>query len=30
VRIKATTSPPLATLLDRAGGPPAADASLVV
>ena len=29
VRIKATTSPPLATLLDRAGGPPAADASLV-
>ena len=29
VRIKATTRPPLATLLERAGGPPAADASLV-
>jgi hypothetical protein len=29
VRIKSPTSPPLATLLERAGGPPAADASLV-
>ncbi|HEY5451212.1 MAG TPA: hypothetical protein VIQ54_20810 [Polyangia bacterium] len=30
VRIKSPTSAPLATLLDRAGGPPTADASLVV
>ena len=30
VRIKSPTSAPLATLLERAGGPPAADASLVV
>jgi hypothetical protein len=30
VRFKSPTSAPLATLLDRAGGPPAADASLVV
>ena len=29
VRFKSPGSPPLATLLDRAGGPPAADASLV-
>ena len=29
VRIKSPTSPPLATLLERAGGPPVADASLV-
>jgi hypothetical protein len=29
VRIKSTTNTPLATLLQRAGGPPAADASLV-
>jgi hypothetical protein len=29
VRIKSPTSPPLATLLERAGGPPGADASLV-
>jgi hypothetical protein len=30
VRIQSPTSAPLATLLERAGGPPAADASLVV
>jgi len=30
VRFKSPTSAPLATLLERAGGPPAADASLVV
>jgi hypothetical protein len=30
VRIKSPTSAPLATLLERAGGPPTADASLVV
>jgi hypothetical protein len=30
VRFKSGTSAPLATLLERAGGPPAADASLVV
>ena len=30
VRLKSPASPPLATLLERAGGPPAADASLVV
>ena len=29
VRIKSTAAPPLATLLERAGGKPAADASLV-
>ena len=29
VRIKSPTSPPLASLLERAGGPPGADASLV-
>jgi hypothetical protein len=29
VRIKSPASPPLATLLERAGGPPVADASLV-
>jgi hypothetical protein len=30
VRVTSTASPPLATLLARAGGPPAADASLAV
>jgi hypothetical protein len=29
VRVKSPASAPLATLLERAGGPPAADASLV-
>ena len=29
VRLKSAASPPLATLLERAGGPPGADASLV-
>jgi hypothetical protein len=29
VRIKSPASPPLAALLERAGGPPVADASLV-
>jgi hypothetical protein len=29
VRVTSSASPPLATLLERAGGPPAADASLV-
>jgi len=29
VRLKSAATAPLATLLERAGGPPAADASLV-